>query len=255
MDDMEKPGCLAVVLRALGLAPKFTAPDVLAYHMRDDFLSPVELNFFRVLRTAVSDWAVICPKVSLGDLFYAESGEHRTNVGLRNRIARKHVDFLLCDPQSMRPLVGIELDDASHQRPSRQERDRFVEQVFAAAGLPLLREPARVSYSPRQLSAALSQMIRWEQQDTPSPTSLEGTLPQEGAKATSSALDVVENPIDSSPGTLPSTDTLPLCPKCGRTMVLRTAKRDGPHKGRQFWGCPSYPRCHGRREYLPESEA
>ncbi|HID54582.1 MAG TPA: hypothetical protein EYP41_21405 [Anaerolineae bacterium] len=39
------------------------------YHLRDDFLSPAELNFYRVLRTAVSDWAIIFTKVSLGDLF------------------------------------------------------------------------------------------------------------------------------------------------------------------------------------------
>ncbi len=39
----------------------------------------------------------------------------------------------------MRPLVGIELDDASHRRARRQRRDRFVDEVFAAAGLPLQR--------------------------------------------------------------------------------------------------------------------
>lgn len=32
------------------------------------------------------------------------------------------------------------------------------------------------------------------------------------------------------------------CPRCGRTMVLRTAKR-GPGTGNQFWGCESFPAC------------
>ena len=33
-----------------------------------------------------------------------------------------------------------------------------------------------------------------------------------------------------------------LCPRCGRTMVLRTAKR-GPTPGDQFWGCEGFPTC------------
>ena len=32
------------------------------------------------------------------------------------------------------------------------------------------------------------------------------------------------------------------CPKCGSSMVLRTAKR-GSNAGNQFWGCSAYPRC------------
>ena len=32
------------------------------------------------------------------------------------------------------------------------------------------------------------------------------------------------------------------CPRCGRTMVLRTAKR-GPGTGNQFWGCEGFPVC------------
>ena len=111
MNVSEKSGCLEAILQALGLKPKSTEREVLPYRIRDDFLSPAELNFYRVLRTAVGDWAVICPKVSLGDLFYAKSGDHRTNVAYRNKIARKHVDFLLCDSQSIRPLLGIELDE------------------------------------------------------------------------------------------------------------------------------------------------
>jgi four helix bundle suffix protein len=33
-----------------------------------------------------------------------------------------------------------------------------------------------------------------------------------------------------------------LCPKCGKPMVLRTA-RQGANSGSQFWGCSGYPEC------------
>ena len=96
------------------------------FQLREDFLSPAELNFYRVLQTAVSDWAIIFIKVSLGDLFYAQTGDWKKNQGYRNKIDRKHVDFLLCDPQTVKPILGIELDDKSHQREDRKKRDEFV---------------------------------------------------------------------------------------------------------------------------------
>jgi restriction system protein len=36
----------------------------------------------------------------------------------------------------------------------------------------------------------------------------------------------------------------PACPKCGKAMVLRTARK-GPRAGSRFWGCPGYPDCKG----------
>ncbi|WP_321149618.1 phospholipase D family protein, partial [Aeromonas jandaei] len=39
-----------------------------------------------------------------------------------------------------------------------------------------------------------------------------------------------------------NSETAPVCPKCGSTMVLRTSKR-GDTKGSYFWGCPGYPKC------------
>lgn len=36
------------------------------------------------------------------------------------------------------------------------------------------------------------------------------------------------------------------CPKCGREMELKTARK-GPNPGSQFYGCPNWPRCNGKR--------
>lgn len=35
---------------------------------------------------------------------------------------------------------------------------------------------------------------------------------------------------------------VPVCPKCDVPMVKRVAKR-GTNQGKEFWGCPNYPRC------------
>jgi len=38
----------------------------------------------------------------------------------------------------------------------------------------------------------------------------------------------------------------PVCPKCGKPMALRTAKK-GRNAGSQFWGCSGYPECKATR--------
>ena len=37
-------------------------------------------------------------------------------------------------------------------------------------------------------------------------------------------------------------ESTPTCPRCGKPLVPRLAKR-GPHAGERFWGCPGYPSC------------
>jgi len=41
-----------------------------------------------------------------------------------------------------------------------------------------------------------------------------------------------------------NTKTVPTCPKCGKEMVLRTAKK-GKYAGKKFWGCEGFPDCRG----------
>jgi hypothetical protein len=233
----ERSGCLAAIRRALGLgvAPQqaerlsSTQEEELPYRVRDDFLSPAERSLYGVLCAAVGEWATVCPKISLGDVFDPQSGDHSANMTYRNRIAQKHVDFLLCDPGSMRPLLGVELDDASHERSDRQDRDAFVDQVFGAAGLPLLRVPAQAAYDTRALAASIQERVGPAGQGT----------------ATGAERAAEGAPVTDVDGAGP-----PLCPRCGQPMVLRTARR-GSHEGEAFWGCADYPHCRGVRAYEP----
>ena len=55
-----------------------------------------------------------------------------------NRIAAKHVDFLTVRRLQWRPVLAIELDDASHATSARPSRDDLRDEVFHTAGLPLL---------------------------------------------------------------------------------------------------------------------
>jgi hypothetical protein len=92
---------------------------VYPYHLRDDFVSKAEHNFYMVVRSIVPENVVLLAKVSLGDLFYVKSSDNSEYRTYTNKIDRKHVDFLLCDAKTMQPIAGIELDDKSHQREDR----------------------------------------------------------------------------------------------------------------------------------------
>lgn len=207
----DKPGCLAVLVglfRAGARVEEVSEAKVLPYRLRDDFLSRAERSFLGVLHSVTRDTYVICPKVNLADIFFV--ARPNENQVYRNKIDRKHIDFLLCDPATMRPRIGIELDDSSHQRIERQVRDEFVGQVFEAGGLPLLRFPVRTGYNPAEIKERLGELDR---ADAPSP-----------------------RPVSPTEG------DVPICPKCGITLVLRTAGR-GANTREPFYGCSNFPRC------------
>jgi very-short-patch-repair endonuclease len=48
------------------------------------------------------------------------------------RIQAKCVDFVLAEAATFAPRLVVELDDSSHTRADRRERDTFVDAVFAA---------------------------------------------------------------------------------------------------------------------------
>ncbi|HWL10527.1 MAG TPA: DUF2726 domain-containing protein [Planctomicrobium sp.] len=212
MGTQEPIGCLGIILRLLGIDLRGRSPaddQELPYRLRDDFLSAAELSFFRVLASVIQNKAVICPKVRLADLFFV--ARPRENASYRNKIDRKHVDFLLCHPVTLQPLLGIELDDSSHARSARQERDQFVDYVFKVAGLPLFRVPARSTYSPNELLGLIA----------PHLSDCAASLPNQE---------------------IGETDQVPICTKCNLPMVRRVSSK-GQRIGQSFWGCPNYPKC------------
>lgn len=114
------------------------------YERRGVLLSPPEINFLRSLRSAVrEDWLVFS-MVRLSDVLKVRSKTAQSHLW-QNRIQAKHIDFVLCDQETLEVKLAIELDDAQ-RRPERTRRDRFVGSALAAAGLPLLKVPVVDKY-------------------------------------------------------------------------------------------------------------
>jgi hypothetical protein len=182
----------------------------LPYRLREQFMSTPELALLRVLQHMVRGHYLICPKVALNDVFYIVRPNE--NVHFFNKIFRKHVDFLLCEPGSLKPAIGVELVKPVARNETR-DADKFMEELFLSAGLPLVHIPSSESYSEDDLTELFKLAI---------------------IKA--------KNSVTHLSGT--GSDSVPMCPVCGRMMVLRI-HRTGPGAGKKYYGCMDSPKCRG----------
>lgn len=78
----------------------------------------------------------VCPKVRLLDLVEPRRGEGY--MSLLGKIQSKHVDFVITD-KDLHIKAIIELDDNSHNKPDRMERDNFVNEVLTSVGYKVIR--------------------------------------------------------------------------------------------------------------------
>lgn len=132
-----------VVLVILALASLRDGP--LPYERRGVLLSPAEVTFLRSLHLAVrEDWLVFS-MVRLADIIKVRQKTRKTSFW-QGRIQNKHLDFVLCDYETLEVKLAIELEDEATSRPENTQRDRFLNTALQAAGLPLMRVRAEAKY-------------------------------------------------------------------------------------------------------------
>jgi len=185
----------------------------LPYRLRKQFLSYTELSLFSVLLEMADGHYVVCPKVALNDIFYIQRPNE--NVHFYNKIFRKHVDFLLCEPDGMKPAFGVELVKPIRKEETRSA-DQFIEDLFLDADLPLVHVPSSETYEHADLVHLFHLALLKTKQSQSLPA-------DEGA------------------------DSPPLCPQCGLMMVLRI-HRSGSQAGKRYYGCMNAPSCSGMIE-------
>ncbi len=185
--------------------------ELLPYRLRDHFLTTPEIVLLRTLREMTQDRYVIFAKVALTDIFSIVRPNE--NVHYFNKLFRKHVDFLLCNPQSLRPQIGIELVRPIPPGGTRSA-DQFMEDLFLTAGLPLVQVSPNDHYEIRELVNLFQAAVGKAKQ--------------------------MERRVAGL-----SREAVPMCPVCGKMMVLRT-HRSGPLSGQLYYGCIDNPVCPGR---------
>ncbi len=108
------------------------------YKRRNFFLTRAEHECYNTLIQLVGQEYFIFAQVHLPTLLDNKVVGQNWNAAFRH-VSQKSVDFVLCDKAYISPKLAIELDDKSHERPDRQDRDQEVERILKGAGMPLLR--------------------------------------------------------------------------------------------------------------------
>ncbi|MEZ4599592.1 MAG: DUF2726 domain-containing protein [Syntrophotaleaceae bacterium] len=227
-----------------------------SYEPRELF-SPAERSFLGVLEQASEGRLRIFGKVRLGDLVQPAKGLSQSQrTGAWNRIHQKHIDFVLCRPDSLAVVGTVELDDASHRRKDRAERDNFVDKVLTGAGISIIHFAARKGYSVHEVRAKLDEVLFQKTNEAPQIiVSGEGPGDQNPDKTFH---ELGEDPVVEKSLRMEATEKEyapasngcmaekgqddPICSVCNAPMVKRLAKK-GPHAGTWFWACSAFPKC------------
>lgn len=159
----EKLGCWGWILKILGLAPKdeiqyqyYTATDTL-------FDSKAENTFYRALQKIVGDKLVLLTQVGMEAVINVKrSAPKNIHFGLRNRIKSRRIDFLLCDPGTLKPRLAIELDGKGHNSEKQRKQDAIRDKTFAAAGVPLLRVKVAKKYDLQEVAGEIKRALSGE---------------------------------------------------------------------------------------------
>ncbi len=99
------------------------------YKIKEEFITENELKLYKVLKKVAYELKLdIFTQVALNRIL--EINNRRKQQQLRNRIDRKSIDFVLYDEKTKKIVCCIELDDSTHEREERIERDLFLDKIF-----------------------------------------------------------------------------------------------------------------------------
>ena len=99
------------------------------YKIKEEFITENELKLYKVLKKVAYELKLdIFTQVALNRIL--EINNRRKQQQLRNRIDRKSIDFVLYDEKTKKIVCCIELDDSTHEREERIERNLFLDKIF-----------------------------------------------------------------------------------------------------------------------------
>jgi very-short-patch-repair endonuclease len=138
---------------------KVNKPLKYRYKQKDFFMSRPEHECYDALVVAVGEKYYIFPQVHLSSIINWKVVGQNWN-GAFGHISQKSVDFVLCDKAYISPKLVIELDDQTHERQDRKNRDGVVESILKDAGLPLLRLENHGQFDQSELAQKIDECIK-----------------------------------------------------------------------------------------------
>lgn len=134
----------------------------LPYKKNEYFFTMNEKHLYSIINKIAEKMnVVIFSKVRLADLIYIKSKSENYYTHW-NKIKAKHIDFVICNKINYNILFVIELDDKSHERQDRIERDIFIDNALEAAKLPYFHIKVENNYNADYLEEIFKTFIKEE---------------------------------------------------------------------------------------------
>lgn len=141
---MDKNYLIFIIIAGIAIVvnfiPRRTTPAkrTYQYNQKPYVMTKTEAEFYRQIILILGNEYKVFPQIRLSALLdHKVTGQNWK--GALSSINQKSVDYVVCDAISLRTLFAIELDDSTHSRPDRQERDNSVEQALATGQVRLIR--------------------------------------------------------------------------------------------------------------------
>ena len=80
------------------------------------------------------------------------------DISYFNKIRSKTIDFVITDING-KIITCIELDDPSHVKDNRQERDNFIDELFKQLDISLIRIPVQGYYDMQEIENKIKEKI------------------------------------------------------------------------------------------------
>lgn len=123
------------------------------YNKCDYLLTKNELKFYRILKQITNklSYSLFC-QVSLYQIVNSK------NYKDFNKIKSKSIDFVIAQ-ENCKILLCIELDDSTHEKKKRIERDNFIDNLFKDLEIKLLRIPVQNFYNMEELENKIKESL------------------------------------------------------------------------------------------------
>jgi Protein of unknown function (DUF2726) len=173
-------------------------------------LTQPELACFNTLKTVAGNEFYIMAKVSLSDIAVVKKGVDQARLKKAAKQGKRHIDFILCNKETLAVICAIELENAATAASGKKESHSAA--LLEEVGVMVFHMPVKTSYSVPEMQQALTPYLKGHQ---PSPDEMVATVSMEAFRS---------------------------CKTCKARMVLKRAK-SGKYKGTLFWVCSNHPKC------------
>lgn len=131
---------------------------IFPYQKKKYFLTPTERKFFEILLQIINNQYFIFPQVHIASIVEVKKGQ-QNYISYFNKIIRKSFDFVIFDKQNLNVLLVIELDDKTHERPDRMDRDANVNKIAEQAKLKILHIKPQDNYNIFELTKIIYDIL------------------------------------------------------------------------------------------------